>query len=345
MKKIKIADAWIGDGYPCYIVAEIGTGYRTFEEAKNLIDSAIEIGINAVKFQTFEAETITTKGNFIDMEETGRMSQFDLFKTLEIPKDVQLKIVNYARDRGIPIFSAPSHFNDISTLQELDLPVYKIGSDLACHIPLLKAIAKLQKPIILSTGMCNMDEVREAVDAIRSVGNDEIALLHCVSDYPAKIEDSNLNAIMTMKEEFQIPVGFSDHSIGTMVPLAAATLGANIIEKHFRDPRNTPSPDDIHSLTKNEFSELIRAIRITEKAKGNGKKTPMDSELKNRQTNRVSIIAVSDIKKGTVISGDMLDVRRPGTGIPPKDIEKIIGKRSIRDIPKDNPIRFDDLEI
>ena len=138
VRNIKIGNNWVGDTFPCYIIAEIGTGYRNYDEAKNLIDSAIESGINAIKFQTFEADTITTKKNFIDMEETGKISQYDLFKQLEIPKETQKKIVRYANDNNITIFSAPSHLNDIKFLKELDLPVYKIGSDLACHIPLLK---------------------------------------------------------------------------------------------------------------------------------------------------------------------------------------------------------------
>jgi len=344
MKKIKIGNNSIGDDFPCYIVAEIGTGYQNFDEAKNLIDTAIEIGIDAIKFQTFEANTITTKKNYIDMEETGNISQYELFKKLEIPKDTQKKIVRYAMDKGITIFSAPSHLKDIATLKEFDLQVYKIGSDLACHIPLIKEIAKLQKPIILSTGMCSIDEVKESINAIKSTGNDQIALLHCISDYPANVEDSNLNAIKTMKEEFQLPVGFSDHSIGTTIPLAAATLGANIIEKHFRDSRNTKSPDDVHSIDKNQFMALIHAIRIVEKAKGNGKKIPTQHELKNKETNRVSIIALSDIQAGTTISKDVIDIRRPGTGIPPKNIEKILGKRVLHDILKDDPIKFEDLE-
>jgi len=344
VRNIKIGNNWVGDTFPCYIIAEIGTGYRNYDEAKNLIDSAIESGINAIKFQTFEADTITTKKNFIDMEETGKISQYDLFKQLEIPKETQKKIVRYANDNNITIFSAPSHLNDIKFLKELDLPVYKIGSDLACHIPLLKEIAKFQKPIILSTGMCSLDEIRESINAIKSMGNNQIILLHCVSDYPAKIEDSNLNAILTLKKEFNIPVGFSDHSIGTLIPTTAATLGANIIEKHFRDIRNTSSPDDVHSLTKEQFSHLIQSIRIIEKAKGIGIKEPVESEQKNKITNRVSIIAISNIKKGSKIVKTDVDIRRPGTGMAPKYFDSIIGKKAIRDISHDEPIIFEDLE-
>ena len=176
------------------------------------------------------------------------------------------------------------------------------------------------------------------------MGNDQIILLHCVSDYPAKIEDSNLNAILTLKKEFNIPVGFSDHSIGTLIPTTAATLGANIIEKHFRDIRNTSSPDDIHSLTKEQFSDLIQSIRIIEKAKGIGIKEPVESEQKNKITNRVSIIAISDIKKGSKIVKTDVDIRRPGTGMAPKHFDSIIGKKAIRNISHDEPIMFEDLE-
>ena len=342
MKNIFIDNKKIGDNQQCYIVAEIGTGYRSFDEAKNLIDAAIEIGIDAIKFQTFEANTITTKKNYIEMDETGKISQYDLFKKLEIPKETQKKIVQYAIDKGITIFSAPSHLNDLEFLKELNLPVYKIGSDLACHIPLLQEVAKLQKPIILSTGMCTLDEIHESVDAIKSMGNDQIVLLHCVSNYPAKIEDSNLNTISTMKKEFNLPVGYSDHSVGTLIPVIAATMGANMIEKHFRDPDNTPSPDDIHSLTKNEFSELIQSIRQMEKSTGTGIKQPTESELKNMSTNRVSVIAISDIQKGTIITKEHLDIRRPSTGIAPKYFDYIIGKKAARNILQDQPIKFED---
>ena len=278
------------------------------------------------------------------MKETGKISQYDLFKQLEIPKQTQIKIVQYAKENNITIFSAPSHLNDLKFLKELDLPVYKIGSDLACHIPLLKEVAKLQKPIILSTGMCSLEEIRESVKSIQSMGNDQIVLLHCVSDYPAKIDDSNLNTISNLKDEFDLPVGFSDHSIGTLIPTTAATLGANIIEKHFRDIRNTPSPDDVHSLTKEQFSNLIQSIRTIEKAKGTGIKEPVESEQKNKITNRVSIIAISDIKKGSKIVKTNVDIRRPGTGIAPKHFDSIIGKKVIHDISQDEPIKFEDLE-
>ena len=341
MKNVKLCDKIIGDNYPCFIIAEIGGAFKNFEEAKRLIDSAKEIGIDAVKFQTLEAETITTKKNFFNMEATGNVSQFEIFKQYELSKELQIKVVRYAKDMGMPIFSTPSHMKDLEILQEMDLPFYKIGSDLACHIPLLKKIAKWEKPIILSTGMCNLDEVEKSVNAITSTGNEQLALLHCVSNYPAKVEESNLSSILTMKEKFGFPVGFSDHCIGSLVALGSVIMGANVIEKHFRDIRNTPSADDIHSLVKEDFTNLIESIKIIEKAKGNGIKAPTESEKKNLLNNRVSIIAMKDIKKGDIITKDMIDIRRPGTGIQPIHYERVLGTKAKADISKEEPLTWE----
>ncbi|MBL76771.1 MAG: N-acylneuraminate-9-phosphate synthase [Chloroflexi bacterium] len=338
MNPIDLGNTKVGDGMPCYVIAEIGGLFRNFDEAKRLIDTAKEIGVDSVKFQTLEAETVTTKDNFFDMENTGHISQYELLKDFEIPKDVQMEVVEYANKLGMTIFSAPSHINDLEIMKKMELPIFKIGSDLACHIPLLKEIASLKKPIILSTGMCSMEEVRNSVDAIHSCGNDKLAILHCVSNYPSKPEETNLNAIITMKNEFDVPVGLSDHCIGSSVVLGAAAMGANLIEKHFRDERNTPSPDDIVALDKNQFSSLIKSIREIETAKGNGVKEPTKSEKKNMITNRVSIIILRDLAKGTILTEDMIDVRRPGTGLSPKFYDTVLGKKIKRDVKKEEPL-------
>jgi N,N'-diacetyllegionaminate synthase len=344
MEKIQINKKFIGNDDPCFIIAEIGTGYRNFEEAKLLIDSAKEIGVDAIKIQTFKAETITSKKNFLDLEETGHVSQYQLFKKLEISEEIQLKIVGYAKEIGIIIFSAPSHMDDLISMKKMNLPINKIGSDLACHLPLLQEIGKQNKPIILSTGMCTLDEIKKSVEIIKSTGNNQIILLHCISDYPAKLENSNLECINMFKKEFDIPVGFSDHSVGISISLAAATMGANVIEKHFRDEQNTPSPDDVHALTKKEFSELIKSIRNMEKMKGTGIKIPTKSEMKNRLTSRVSIVALMDIKKGTKITNKMIDIRRPGTGLAPEKFSQIIGKLVLKNIQKHQPLKSEDVE-
>ena len=344
LKTVNFGKKNVGDGHPCFIIAEIGGSFHDFDEAVRLIDSAVEMNMDAIKFQTLEAETITTKNNFFDMEATGNVSQYEIFKKFELSKELQKKVVKYANEKNMTIFSAPSHMKDLEIMKEMDLPIFKIGSDLACHIPLLKEVAKIGKPMILSTGMCTLDEIKKSVDAITSTGNEQLALMHCVSDYPTKLEEENLNAILTMKKEFEFPVGMSDHCIGTTTTFASAVMGANLIERHFRDIHNKPSPDDIHSLTKQEFSDLIQSIRDFEKAKGNGVKSPTISEKRNLMKNRVSIIAMENISKGSTIKEEMVDIRRPGTGIQPIDFWKVIGMKTTRDIQKEEPLEWNFLE-
>lgn len=344
VKNVELGNKTVGDSHPCYFVAEIGGLFKNFEEAKRLIDDVVEIGIDAVKFQTLEAETITTKNNYFDMEVTGKVSQYDFFKKFEPSKELQMQIVKYANEHGVTIFSAPSHIKDLELMKKMDLPIYKIGSDLACHIPLLKEVAKLGKPIILSTGMCTMEEVRNSVDAVLSSGNEQLVLLHCVSDYPAKIEEVNLNAILSMKKEFNLPVGFSDHTTGTLISLAATAIGANLIERHFHSSKNSPSPDDIHSLDKHEFKNLIESARLVEKSRGDGKKLPSKTEQRNLLANRVSIVSTMNIPHGTVITSNMVDIRRPGTGLQPIHFQSIMGKKTKRNILSEEPISWDMIE-
>ena len=344
MKNVKLLSENIGDGFPCYFIAEIGNLFKNFEEAKRLIDSAKQIGINAVKFQTWDIETFTTKNNFFDFEATGHVSQYELHKELEISSDLQHQIVDYAKKNNVTIFSAPSHMKDIKLMEELDLPIYKIGSDLACHIPLLKEVAKLDKPIILSTGMCTMEEVKNSVNAILSTGNDQLAILHCVADYPTKPEETNLSVISTLKKELDLPIGLSDHNTNPVIAIGAASIGANLIEKHFKDSKNSSSPDDIVALDKNQFRNMIQSIRLIEKAIGNGKKNPTESEKINLLTNRVSIVSMKEIKAGQIITEKLIDIRRPGRGIQPSLFNTIIGKKAKIDIPKEEPLTFDMLE-
>jgi N,N'-diacetyllegionaminate synthase len=344
MKEVKIQNKIIGENHPCYTVAEIGGAFHNIDQAKRLIDSAVEIKVDAVKFQTLEAETITTKNNLFDLETTGKVSQYELFKEAEISKELQLKVVKYANDKGITIFSAPSHINDLEIMKEMDLAVYKIGSDLACHTPLLKEVSKIGKPIILSTGMCTLEEVKNSVNTILAEGNDQLIVLHCVSDYPTKLENVNLNAILTMKEEFNIPVGYSDHTVGNISSLAAVSLGANMIERHFRDIENPKGVDDLISLVKDEFQDLINNIRLIEQIKGTGIKNPTKLEQKNLLSNKVSIISLQDINQGETITSKTIDIRRPGNGIQPIDFEKVIGKKSKIFIPKETPIQWEMIE-
>lgn len=344
MKKTRIGNFIIGQDEPVFFIAEIAGNFKTFAEAKKIINSAISAGCHCVKFQTFDADTVTTKKNMFDMENVGKVFQYEILKKMQCPQEVQRKIMNYCRKEKILAFSAPSHISDIKFLEEIENPVYKIGSDLACHIPLLKKVAKLDKPIILSTGMCTLEEVKTSINCILNEGNDQIVLMHCVADYPTKIEEINLSVLKTLKEEFGIPVGYSDHTIGHEMSLMAVALGANAIERHFKHKDTCQGPDAILSSDESEMKYIIDTSEKIRRAMGDGIKKPSRHELKNRITNRVSICSLVDIPRETMITEEMIDIRRPGSGIQPVDFEQIIGKTAKKFIEKDEAITWEMLQ-
>ncbi len=341
MRKVNLNKKIIGIDEPVYFITEIAGNFCDFEQGKIIIDSAISAGCDCIKFQTFEAETVTTKKNMFDMDSVRKVQQYQLLKDYQCPKTLQKEIMSYCKQRNILAFSAPSHIKDIDFMEEIGNPIYKIGSDLACHLPVLKIIARLGKPIILSTGMCTLEEVRRSVDVILDQGNDQLILMHCVSDYPAKYNEVNLNAIKTMQNEFKLPVGYSDHTIGPEMSLAAVAMGAHIIERHFKHSANKQGPDAILSSDEKEMKYIISTTRKIEQAKGDGIKKPSKSEYENRIRNRVSICSLQDIPKNTVITKEMVDIRRPGYGIQPRFFEQIIGRTAKKDIPVDEPITWD----
>ena len=225
-------------------------------------------------------------------------------------------------------------------LDRLGVPAFKVGSGEITNFPLLKHIARKKKPIILSTGMATLEEVKGALDAIKEEGAGEIVLLHCVSSYPAKIEDMNLKAMETLRNAFKLPVGLSDHSLGITIPIAATALGACIIEKHFTLDKNLPGPDHRASLEPDELKRMITAIRAVEKALGSGIKRPAKDETENKKVGRRSIVARVDIPVGVVITEAMLDIKRPGTGIEPKYLDKIAGRTAKFAIKQDDLINW-----
>lgn len=332
MKKVSIGNITIGYEEPTFIIAEIGGNFTTFEEAKLLIDAAIAVGANAVKLQTYKAKTITSKKAIFDMENTGVASQYELFEKYEIDYNLHKSIFDYAVKEEILIFSTPSYYDNVDMLTELGVPAHKIGSDDLCNLPFLKYIAETDLPIILSTGMSTLNEVRDAVDTILGCGNDQLILLHCVTNYPTHPESVNLKAIETLRNEFGLPVGYSDHTIGTHIPIAAAAMGACVIEKHFTLDKNAEGPDHMLSADPFEMKHVVDGIRTIEKAMGDGVKRPAKSEMITRKNNRKSIVAVADIPKGVVITRDMIDIKRPGYGIPPKYIELIVGRTVVKHI-------------
>ena len=328
-----------------YIIAEIGGNFKNLDEAKKLIDFAKKSGVDAIKIQTYRAETIASKKAMFDMENTGKVSQYEIFKKYEVDFDLHKKIAQYSKIQNLEFFSTPSHETDVDMLENLNVNIHKIGSDDAVNLPFLKYVAKTNKIIILSTGMCTLDEVRESVETIKSQNNNKIVLLHCTSCYPTHPKDANINAIKTMINSFpEIPIGYSDHTLDTNASCLAVAIGAKVIEKHFTFDKKADGPDHMLSSDLDEMSELVKRIRIIEKLKGNEEKKPADGEKTNLINNRKSIIINAALPKGSILKKDNLSIKRPGSGIYPKFIDEVIGKKLLKSVEEDHILEWNDLE-
>ena len=347
--KIKIGDKLVGDGESCFIIAEAGVNHNgDIELAKRLIDIAKEAGTDAIKFQTFKSENIVTpktpKAKYQAENTRPNESQYRMLKKLELSEDEFRELHRYTRKKGIIFLSTPFDFESADFLEELGVPAFKVSSTDLTNLPFLEYIAEKRKPIILSTGMGTLGEIEEAINTIKNAGNEEIILLHCITSYPAKFESLNLRAIQTLKEAFKLPVGFSDHSLGIYAPIAAVTLGAVVIEKHFTLDKNLPGPDHKASLNPEELREMTKGMRLIENALGDGIKrlTPEEEEIKS--VSRRSIVAKVDIPEGVIITKEMITFKRPGTGLSPKYYQEIIGKKARRNIKADELIYWWDVE-
>ena len=331
----------------CFIIAEAGVNHNgSVKLAKKLVDAAKEAGADAVKFQTFKTKNLVTKNARkaeYQIKNSGEESQYEMIKKLELSPDEFWEIAKYAEDKGIIFLSSPFDSESVDLLDEIDIPAFKIASGEITNFPLLKCIAKKQKPVILSTGMSTIGEVEEALNLIEKY-NDDIILMHCLTNYPAKKEDANLNVIKTLEYAFKRPVGFSDHTSGIEMSVAAVALGSCVIEKHFTIDKNLPGPDHKASLEPHELSEMVKAIRNIEKGLGNGIKKPTDDEIKIKKLVRKSIVAKEDILKGSILTEEMLEIKRPGTGIEPKYLDELVGKELIEDIKKDDLLKWNQLK-
>ncbi len=329
----------------CFIIAEAGVNHNgDINIAKKLVDKAKEAGVDAIKFQTFKADNLVTKQApkaEYQKQATGGGNQFEMLKKLELSLEDHIALKKYCEEKGIMFISTPFDFESVDLLEKIDVPLYKVSSGDLTNLPLLNYIASKNKPIILSTGMANLGEVEEAVETIFQTGNDRLVLLHCTSNYPTAYKDVNLRAMLTMKEAFKLPVGYSDHTIGIEVPIAAVALGAKVIEKHFTLDRNMAGPDHRASIEPDELKMMVRSIRNIEKAMGDGIKRCNKSEEKSKFVSRKSIVAKHDIKKGQVITQDLIVYKRPASGLPPKFVKYILGKKARAEIRKDEVIDFE----
>ncbi len=348
IKKIKIGNKQIGKGEPCFVIAEAGVNHNgDIELAKKLIDIAKNARADAVKFQTFKAEDVVTKkakkAKYQEKNIAKRETQQEMLKKLELDYEDFKILKKYCDDKKIIFLSTPHTKNAIDFLDEL-VPVYKIGSGDLTNLPALRHAAKKEKPMLLGTGMSTLREVREAIEVIRSEGNDSIVALHCTTNYPCPLEEVNLRAMQTMQNELECLVGYSDHTLGITVPVIAASLGAVVIEKHLTLDKNLMGPDHRASLELDEFREMVKKIRDFEEIMGSSEKKPTRSELEIRKLIRKSVVAARDISKGVRITGYMIAVKRPGTGIAPKDIGHLIDRITKKNIRKDELIQWDMLE-
>jgi N,N'-diacetyllegionaminate synthase len=328
----------------CYIIAEIGGNFTAFEEARLLIDAAADCGVDAVKLQTYRAETLASRHAIFEMENTGIASQYDLFCEYQIGKELHETVFQYARYKGLDWFSTPSHVSDLDLLESLDVGAHKIGSDDAVNLPFLRQVAKTGKPIILSTGMCTLEEVRESVAVIQEESIAQLILLHAITSYPTHPEHVNLSAIHTLKEAFPaLTIGYSDHTLSPVACLSAVAMGAGVVEKHFTCDKKTNGPDHMLSADPQEMKWLVDAIRTFEVMKGDGIKRPAACERLTRRNNRKSIILAKNTMSGERLHADSLIIKRPGYGIPPKDFEHVLGRVVSRDLVADHVLTWDDL--
>jgi len=348
MKKIKIGNKIIREGNPCFIIAEAGVNHNgDIKLAKKLVDVAKEAGADAVKFQTFKAENVVTENaamaSYQKRNIKKKETQQEMLKEMELDYKDFIRLKKYCDKKKIIFLSTPHSEDAIDFLEDL-VPAYKVGSGDLTNLPFLEKIAKKKKPIILSTGMATLSEVKEAVRTIKRAKNNKIILLHCTTNYPCSLEEVNLRAMLTLKKEFNLPVGYSDHTLGILVPVMAVTMGARVLEKHFTLDKHLPGPDHKASLEPDELKEMIKAVRNVEKTLGNGIKKPTRSEEKIKKVARKSIVAKVDVPKGVKITKDMLDIKRPGTGIEPKYLKRIIGRKSKKNIKKDELIKLSDFK-
>lgn len=348
MKTFRIGRSKVGEGCPCFIIAEAGINHNgSLDTAKKMIRAAKACGADAVKFQTFKAEEfISDPKEMYSYKTCGKIireSMYDMFKRYEFSPKVYKVISDYCKKTGITFFSTPQNISDLKILLDIGIPAIKVGSDDLVNLPLIEYYARQGLPVIISTGMAYLKEVEDAVRIVRR-HNARLAILHCVSSYPAGFEEMNLARIAVLKSKFpDAIIGFSDHSMGVQASTAAAALGAKIIEKHFTLNKNMKGPDHSFSMDPQELSDLVKAVRNIEKALGTPEISPSKKEQKMRIACYRSLVAARDIRAGERLKASDLFAKRPGTGMLARDINLLINRKTKRAVKKDHMISLKDL--
>ncbi len=349
MGEVKIGDFVIGGGRPVFVIAEVGINHNSdIERAKKLIRAAKKAGADAVKFQSFKADKICdmhlTETKDVESVTGGSNSTYDFYKTLEVSDQMHSELIKTAKKEGILFFSSVFDEDTADYLEQYDLPAYKIASGDVSNLPLIEHVAKKGKPMIVSTGMSTLQEVRKIVDICHKAGNTQLILLHCISCYPPADGDLNLNSIKSMADEFPHPIGYSDHCEDMLACFSACCMGARVIEKHFTLDNSWQGPDHKISATTEELGEFIKNLRRAEKMFGSGIKTPALSELDVRSSSRRSIRVLGDLSKGEIITRDRLILLKPEKGLLPEKLDMVIGRRAKVSLKNHEPITFDKLE-
>lgn len=326
-----------------FIIAEAGVNHNGDRDlAKKLIEEAARAGADAVKFQTYRTENLVCrnakKAEYQTRTTEESESQFAMLKKLELTEDVHKELIDHCKQCGIQFMTTPFDEESLRFVMDLGIEPLKISSGEVTNYPFLKKVGATGKPVILSTGMSTLQEVQEAVRVLQQNGSGKVTVLHCNTEYPTPVEDVNLKAMQTLKETLGTDIGYSDHTLGIEVPIAAAALGAVVIEKHFTLDKNMEGPDHRASLEPEELKAMVQAIRNIEKALGNGEKVPSASEKKNIAIARKSIVAARDIAAGEIFTEENLTTKRPGSGISPMEWEKVLGQQAVRDFKEDELI-------
>ncbi|EJU22118.1 N-acetylneuraminate synthase [Peptoanaerobacter stomatis] len=329
-----------------FIIAEAGVNHNgSLKLAKKLVDEAKNAGVDCIKFQTFIAENIVSKTAVkaeYQKQNTNNSceSQYNMLKKLELSFSDFIELNNYCKAKNIQFLSTAFDFESIDFLSSLDMNVWKIPSGEITNLPYLIKIANLGKDVIISTGMSTMEDIQNALSVLKTNGAGNITVLHCTTEYPAPFADVNLKAMLTIKDKFDVNIGYSDHTKGIEIPISAVALGATVIEKHFTLDKNMQGPDHKASLEPHELKKMVESIRNVESALGDGIKKLAESEKKNISVARKSIIAKRDIKKGEIFTQENLTVKRPGNGISPMKWFEILGQKAIKDFKEDELIEI-----